>query len=116
MWFVFLGSLTLISFILSIISICTNIGHEFIRKHLPKNLSRLERERVDDFFKNYLKWDGVLVLRIIAFNTNDVIMGYLVCSLHKIYSNSIEKEKKKSTYYHHLEVNGLYARSDGTYI
>ena len=56
------------------------------------NLSKLNEEKQDEFIENYLRWDGILVLRIIAQNTNDIIMSKLVGALFKIHSNSIKKE------------------------
>jgi len=56
------------------------------------NLPKLSKEKQDEFIKNYLRWDGILVLRIIAQNTDDIIMAKLVDALFKIHSNSIKNQ------------------------
>jgi hypothetical protein len=78
-------------------------------------LSGLEKEIEDDFIENYLKRDGILILRIIAYNTNDIIMADLVSSIFKIYFNLKQKEKVLNPY-EQIELNGLYARIDSTSI
>lgn len=49
-------------------------------------MNRLTRETFDrklfnTFANKYLKHDGVLVLRLVALNTNDVIMGEIMVAL-----------------------------------
>lgn len=38
-------------------------------------------KRIEDFVKNYCRQDGLLLLRIIKKNTNNVIAGEVVCAL-----------------------------------
>lgn len=38
-------------------------------------------KRVDDFVNNYCRQDGLLLLRIVKKNTNNVIAGEVVCAL-----------------------------------
>ena len=57
----------------------------FLKKYL-KIMNRLTRETFDrklfhTFANKYLKVDGVLVLRLVAMNTNDVIMGEIIFAL-----------------------------------
>lgn len=38
-------------------------------------------KRIDDFVKNYCRQDGLLLLRIVKKNTNNVIAGEVLCAL-----------------------------------
>ena len=58
-----------------------------------------------NFIENYLKWDGILVLRILAYNTNDIIMANLVGALFKQYTNSIENVDDSKHSYEQLKSN-----------
>ncbi|CAF0756109.1 unnamed protein product [Rotaria sordida] len=113
-WFMFLSSLTFISLILCFILIYTNISCTFIYKYLHMNLFKSEKEQQDEFIEKYLKCDGILVLRIIAHNTNDIIMANLVGALFKIYLNSIEKENNDDD--DQRQLNGHYERVDSSSI
>jgi hypothetical protein len=59
----------------------------FIRRYLNLNKERCletttdERKLVRTFVFEYLKHDGVFVLRLVKKNTNDIVTGELVCSL-----------------------------------
>jgi len=53
-------------------------------------LPELIQKEEDEFIEKYLRWDGILVLRILSQNTNDIIMSNLVGALFKIHSNSIK--------------------------
>ncbi|CAF2506883.1 unnamed protein product [Rotaria sp. Silwood2] len=111
-WFMLLSSLTCISLILCFILIYTNIGCTFIYKYLHINLFKSKKEQQDGFIEKYLKYDGILVLRIIAHNTNDIIMAKLVGALFKIYLNSIEKENNDDDNDDERCSNGHYERVD----
>lgn len=63
----------------------TKIGDTCIHKYLHMNSSTTEQ--YDEFIDKYLKWDGKLVLKIIAHNTNDIVMANLVAALFKLYFN-----------------------------
>ena len=114
-WFIFLTSLTCLSFILYLVFIYSNVSHRFISKYLRMRLSGLEKEIEDDFIENYLKRDGILILQIIAYNTNDIIMADLVGSIFRIYYNLKQKEKVINSY-DQIEINGLYSQIDSTSI
>lgn len=90
-WFILLTSLTCISLVLCIVFMFTSINSTSISKYLHINFKG-RQNKPDDFIKNYLKWDGILALRIIAHNTNDIMMSNLVGALYAIYLNSIEQE------------------------
>lgn len=111
-WFIFLSVLTFISFILCVISIYTNVGHTCIRRYLHMSLLRLKEDEEDDFIDDYLRWDGILVLRIIAQNTNDIIMANLVGALFKINSNSMKKENNHNDSYDQIQPTGRYLLID----
>ncbi|CAF1175814.1 unnamed protein product [Rotaria sp. Silwood1] len=111
-WFMLLSSLTFVSLILCCILIYMNIGCTFIYKYLHMNLSKSTEKQQDEFIEKYLKYDGILVLRIIAHNTNDIIMANLVGALFKIYLNSIKKENNDDDNNHQIQSNGHYERVD----
>ncbi|CAF4644185.1 unnamed protein product [Didymodactylos carnosus] len=57
----------------------------FLKKYL-KIMNRITREKFDrklftTFSDKYLRQDGVLVLRLVALNTNDVVMGEIMSAL-----------------------------------
>ncbi len=112
-WFIFLTSLTCLSFILCLISIYTNIGHRFLRKYLYMDLPELTKKEEDEFIEKYLRWDGILVLRILSQNTNDIIMSNLVGDLFKIHSNSVKNEYNSDE---QIQSSGHYMRIDSSSI
>ncbi len=77
------------------------------------NLPKLNKEKQNEFMKNYLRWDGILVLRIIAQNTNDIIMAKLVDALFKIHLNSIKNEYHSDD---QIQSSGHYMRIDSSSI
>ncbi len=114
-WFIFLTSLTCASFLSCFLSIYTNFGHQFIRKYFHRNTSlpKLSEENQNEFIKDYLSWDGILVLRILAENTNDVIMPNLIGALYHLHSKPIKKEYRSDD---QSQSSGHYMRIDGSSI
>ena len=112
-WLIFLSSLTFISLILCLISIYTKFGHNFLRKYLHMNLAKINKKEEDEFIEKYLKWDGILVLRILSQNTNDIIMSNLIGELFKIHSNLIKNQFHSDE---QIQSSGHYMRIDGSSI
>ena len=88
-WLVFLTGLTGVSLLFYTISTVAKFDRKFVRIYLKMNTTHVpkkaDRER---FVMDYLRYDGILVLRILAQNTNDVIMAKLVGALFQLYSES----------------------------
>lgn len=47
---------------------------------------KLNKKEEYKFIEKYLRYDGILVLRILSQNTNDIIMSNLIDALYRIYS------------------------------
>jgi hypothetical protein len=73
----------------------------------------LSEENQNEFIKDYLSWDGILVLRILAENTNDVIMPNLIGALYHLHSKPIKKEYRSDD---QSQSSGHYMRIDGSSI
>ena len=57
--------------------------------YLQMNTTRVAKEADQQrFVMDYLRCDGILVLRILAQNTNDIIMAKLIGVLFQLYSKS----------------------------
>ncbi|CAF3655313.1 unnamed protein product [Rotaria socialis] len=102
-WYILLSSLTCVSLIFCLCLMYSNIGCTFIHKYLHMNSPKSSKEQCDNFIGNYLKWDGILVLRLIAHNTNDIIMANLVGALFKMYLDSNEKQNDQVRLNEHYE-------------
>ena len=78
-----------------------------------RNVQKDEQER---FIENYLKRDGILVLQILAYNTNDIIVANLVGALFEKYSNSAENEDDNKNPSEQIKLNEHYKLVHGTAI
>jgi hypothetical protein len=77
------------------------------------DLPELTKKEEDEFIEKYLRWDGILVLRILSQNTNDIIMSNLVGDLFKIHLNSIKNEYNSDE---QIQSSGHYMRIDSSSI
>jgi hypothetical protein len=77
------------------------------------SLSNLDKKREDEFIEKYLGWDGILILRILSQNTNDIIMSNLVGALFKIHSDSIKNQYSSDD---QIQSSGHYMRIDSSSI
>jgi hypothetical protein len=77
------------------------------------DLPELTKKEEDEFIEKYLRWDGILVLRILSQNTNDIIMSNLVGDLFKIHSNSVKNEYNSDE---QIQSSGHYMRIDSSSI
>lgn len=84
-WMVFVAAVLCFSFLTWLLrSIFRTDRHRYIKKHL-RLMEKLERETdlkmAPRFVEEYLKQDGVFVLRLVGHNTNAITVTDLTCSL-----------------------------------
>ena len=103
-----LSGLTLLSLVSYAISSCSRQTHTMILKYLHMDEPSAELEERKRFIRNYLRSDGLLALRIIAQNTNDIVMANLVGALFNIYLKSLSAAER--TVDADAESHGLYSR------
>ena len=77
------------------------------------SIPKLHDDRCDEFIEHYLSWDGILVLRILAQNTNDIIMSNLISRLYHIHMKAKKKESRNDD---QLQSSGHYMRIDSSSI
>ena len=64
-------------------------GARYIRRHL-KALRKVdidEKKSISRFVRNYLKADGVLIVRLIQLNCSEIVASELTCALYDYYIN-----------------------------
>ncbi|CAF0896389.1 unnamed protein product, partial [Adineta steineri] len=84
-----------------------------IRKYLYLSLPQSKVDDVDKFIEDYLRRDGILVLRIIAQNTNDILMTNLIGAIFEVYADSIENKTNDTNSRNEIQWNEDYVRTDG---
>lgn len=77
------------------------------------NLSKLTDDEENVFIHDYLRCDGILLLRIISHNTNDMIMSHLLTALYNLHFNSSKKDYHSDD---QLQSSGHYMRIDSSSI
>jgi innexin len=88
-WLIFLTGLTSVSLLFYIISTVAKLDRKFVRTYLNMNTTLVAKEADRErFVDDYLRCNGILVLRILAQNTNDIIMAKLVGALFRLYAQS----------------------------
>ena len=85
-WLVIVSVLSSYGFLICIWQQILPFNREHFLKKYLKIMNRITREAFDrklfnTFSNKYLRHDGVLVLRLVAMNTNDVIMGEIMVAL-----------------------------------
>ncbi|CAF1098788.1 unnamed protein product [Rotaria sordida] len=85
-WLVIVSVLSSYGFLICIWQQILPFNREHFLKKYLKIMNRITRESFDrklfhTFSNKYLKPDGVLVLRLVAINTNDVVMGEIMVAL-----------------------------------
>ncbi|CAF3488914.1 unnamed protein product [Rotaria sordida] len=85
-WLVIVSILSSYGFIMCIWQQILPFNREHFLKKYLKIMNRITRETFDrklfnTFSNKYLRHDGVLVLRLVAMNTNDVVMGEIMVAL-----------------------------------
>jgi len=97
-WMVLVIILTVYSLITwSMRSMMSQDRARFIKKHLMllNKVNKDDKESKQsaiDFTEKYLRQDGVFILRLIGYNTNDITATELICALFDIYC-----EKKQNS-------------------
>ena len=87
-WMVFLAVVTILGFFVWLMrAISYSDKVTFVKNHLHK-LDDPDRDSVNDFVSNYLAQDGSFILRLIAHNTNAIIVTEITCSLFKHYKRT----------------------------
>ena len=97
-WFVFVAVITVGNFCFWIWRTLINSTRtSYVKKYL-KYLNLLQTQQDKDlmlnFVNNHLKDDGIFVLRMIARNTNDILLGDIVRHLWLIYKGESEGKKR----------------------
>ena len=108
-WFIFIGFTSLLNLVIWIYrSVVTSNHTRYIKHHLvARNIFQVHiddsiiKEEVANFTKLYLKQDGMLALRLIGINVNEVASADLVKALFEFYTTSVkgyrkQKERRKS--------------------
>ncbi|CAM4866003.1 unnamed protein product [Rotaria socialis] len=85
-WLVIVSILSSYGFIMCVWQQILPFNREHFLKKYLKIMNRITRETFDrklfnTFSSKYLRHDGVLVLRLVAMNTNDVVMGEIMVAL-----------------------------------
>lgn len=96
-WLIFVAAMSVYSFLTWIITFTSGSRASFVRRYLIINdrlnyhrhssstqasdLTTMEAKIFDAFLYEYLKQDGVFLLRIVKKSTNDIVAGELVCAL-----------------------------------
>lgn len=83
-WLIVLVGLSVFSLIFFLVTSFNKNQRRTIEKLLYANSHQLNVDEEIDFFRNYLRTDGILVLRILSQNINDVSMSKLVDRLYQI--------------------------------
>lgn len=81
-WLIFLSSATLYGIVIWLVHMSYRGRRSFLKRHLrihsKINFERIDEDLFDKFTKKYLGGDGILLLSLIAKNTNPVIAGKLI--------------------------------------
>ncbi|KAE9555963.1 hypothetical protein FO519_000819 [Halicephalobus sp. NKZ332] len=102
-WFLFVGVLSILSLIYWLLA--TGIGkwrREFVAKYLRCTSAISERESprdlrlVDGFVKDFLRPDGVFLLRLIQINGGDLLVGEIINALYQKYCSKLEEKSSRA--------------------
>ena len=91
-WFCLVAVMTFVGLLLHTIRTITSSHKEnYITKHLRLGLddfdpdSNRNIETLRQFINDYLRYDGVLLMRLVGHNTNKATVRDLICALYKHY-------------------------------
>lgn len=87
-WHILVGLVTLASFVNWFLRMAFSRRRlNFVRKYLKilNVLKDTDKTTSRKFVENYLRPDGVFIIRLIAINCGDIIAGDLACELWSIY-------------------------------
>ena len=99
-WMVFVAAITCVSLITWALRSAFRVDrHRYIKKHL-RLMDKLQRdtdkEQLVKFVEDYLRQDGVFVLRLVGHNTNAITVTEFVCSLWDEYRSKPVLESNKA--------------------
>jgi len=101
-WLAFVSISTIMSFIAWLWTLFRRNRRDFIRKYLKsmgKDFTKGDRKLCNEFCEDYLRQDGIFVLRLIGLHTNDVVVGELIKTMWELYKkNNAEKCKPSEEY------------------
>ena len=93
-WYVFVGLLSFFNFFMWTFKIICTVDHiRYIKRHL-KTAAHIPADVTDtkncgnEFVSDYLRQDGLLIVRLVEINSNDLIAGELVMALWRHYRNN----------------------------
>ena len=96
-WFLLVAAYTVIGLLLYLArTFAPNDRHRYIEKHVAQGVSLDEpydeddethRERMRRFVDHYLRYDGVLLMRLVGHNTNKATVTDLICAVYQHYIN-----------------------------
>lgn len=100
-WLVIVSTVNIINLILWLISTLLRLDQiQYIRRHL-RNMDRMERpedKKISrQFVSEYLRCDGVLVLKLVAMNTSDLVASELIAELWDYFKSNPPTFYKKLT-------------------
>ena len=97
-WMLFVGTMTVLSFLMWLIRGVFGFDRErFVLNHIPtKEHDRIDMEGrplAEDFVSSYLRQDGLFILRLISHNTNNLTTSEIITGLYVLWQR---KEKIQS--------------------
>ena len=87
-WLVFISFTTVMNFVLWMWTLFRRNRRQYVRKYLKimhKNFAKADYTPSKEFCEDYLRQDGIFVLRLIAKNTNDVVVGEIIQAMWEFY-------------------------------
>lgn len=97
-WLIFITFLAVCNLFMWIYLVILNTSKiQYCRKYLKMNHElhkKFDKKLCRKFAENYMRDDGVLVLRVIANNSSDMVVNDLVRELWKIYKNKNDQNTK----------------------
>ena len=95
-WMAFVAAATAASLLMWCLRVAFRVDrHRYVKKHL-RLMDRLDRDedrrRAVKFVEDYLRQDGVFVMRLVGHNTNAITATEFVCSLWENYRRRVGSE------------------------
>jgi len=95
-WMAFVAAATAGSLLMWSLRVAFRVDrHRYVKKHL-RLMDRLDagedRSRAVKFVEDYLRQDGVFVMRLVGHNTNAITVTEFVCSLWENYRRRVGSE------------------------
>ncbi len=99
MWLITLTCFSRVSYIKQYLVTAENQAFERLNQPSSSNSSNIDSKLLDAFVYDYLKQDGVFLLRVIKKNTNHILASELVCSLW----DNFKRLPRSVLRYHHSD-------------